>query len=89
DSHSPRPEAVESGLSIDRPFASVPQLSAGIDLASVTFLSPDSNQFNSSGTLTWSPTDTLDLYVTVTYGWLSGGDHYGVLFGVVPRLHLW
>ncbi|MBI3782680.1 MAG: hypothetical protein HY270_04690 [Deltaproteobacteria bacterium] len=89
DPHSPRPQAVESGLSIDRPIDAANQWSAGVDLASVTFLSPDDDQFNTSATLTWSPSENLDLYATVTYGWLRGGDHYGVLFGMVPRLHLW
>jgi hypothetical protein len=89
DPHAPRPRAVETGLSIDRQLDEAGQWSVGAQLAGVAFTSPDRDQFNTGATLTWSPSDNLDLYVTATRGWLSGGDQYGVLVGIVPHLRLW
>jgi hypothetical protein len=31
----------------------------------------------------------LDISLTGVYGWLQGGDQYGVLLGLSPKFKLW
>jgi hypothetical protein len=88
-SGSPRPEALEGGLDLNLPLDRDGRWALTGELAGVGYLSPDKNQLSTTLGITWSPTSMLDLSVVVLRGWLSGGDQWGVLFGVSPKFRLW
>jgi hypothetical protein len=37
----------------------------------------------------WRSSQALDVSLTGVYGWLQGGDQYGVLIGLSPKFRLW
>jgi hypothetical protein len=41
-----------------------------------------------TGGISWSVHPNLDLSVVGIYGFLEGDDHYGVLFGMDPKIRL-
>ena len=89
DASSPRPSGFEMGLDLNYPLNTAETWALTGEIGAVTYLSSDPNQLTTSLGITWSPFDYLDLSVVGVYGWLRGGDQYGVLLGITPRVHLW
>ena len=58
------------------------------ELAGTRFVSSDPDQLQATLGFVWSVLPTLDLSITGLVGSLSGGDRYGVLFGISPKLQL-
>jgi hypothetical protein len=58
------------------------------ELATAHFVSSDPNQLHATGGITWSATPSLDVSVVGVFGFLSGDDRYGLLFGVEPKLRM-
>ena len=85
----PHPSGFETGLDLDRPLDAAGHWSLDGSIGAVTYLTPDRDQLTTSAGITWSPSDMLDLSVSALYGWLDGGDRYGVLLGVSPKFRLW
>jgi hypothetical protein len=89
DPHTPRPKAVEGGLDLDRPPVESGRWSITGELGGVRYFSPDTDQLTTTIGITFSPTETLDLSLVGLRGWLAGGDRWGVLFGISPKVQLW
>ncbi len=89
DPHTPRPKAVEGGLGLDRPLVESGRWSITAELGGVRYFSPDTDQLTTTIGITFSPTETLDLSLVGLRGWLAGGDRWGVLFGISPKVQLW
>jgi len=85
----PRPTAGEGGLDLNYPLDASGRWAFTGELSGVRYLSPDDNQLNVTIGVTWSPTDMLDLSVVALGGPLSGGDRWGLLLGISPKVQLW
>jgi len=86
---APRPSGPEYGIDLAQGLDAAGHWSLSGEISGVTYTSPDPDQFTTTVGITWSPSDNLDLSVVGLRGWLSGGDQYGVLFGVSPKFRLW
>ncbi|HEX7408212.1 MAG TPA: hypothetical protein VF515_11270 [Candidatus Binatia bacterium] len=86
---APGPSAAEFGIDIDHPLDAAGHWALLGEIGAVAYVSPDPNQLTTSAGIAWRPSDDLELSVTGLYGWLAGGDQYGVLFGFSPKFHLW
>ncbi|HEY2733050.1 MAG TPA: hypothetical protein VGI70_03655, partial [Polyangiales bacterium] len=64
------------------------EFSFNASVSGVNFLSSDADQISTSAGATWSVSDELDLSLSALVGWLAGGDRYGLLLGVSPKLDL-
>jgi hypothetical protein len=89
DPNTPRPAAFEGGLDIDRPLDADERWALTAEISGVRYVSPDNDQLNVALGVTWSPSDMLDVSVVALGGMLSGGDRWGVLVGVSPKVRLW
>ena len=58
------------------------------ELGGTHFISPDPDQLQATLGFVWSVRPTLDLSLTGLVGSLSGGDRYGLLLGVSPKVRL-
>jgi hypothetical protein len=58
------------------------------ELGGTHFISPDPDQLQATLGFVWSVRRTLDLSLTGLLGTLSGGDRYGLLLGVSPKVRL-
>jgi hypothetical protein len=58
------------------------------EISGTRFLSGDPDQLQATLGLVWSPRRTLDLSITGLIGSPSGGDRYGILLGVSPKVRL-
>jgi hypothetical protein len=58
------------------------------ELAAAYFISPDPNQLHATTGVTWSASPNLDLSVVGVFGFLTGDDRYGVLFGIAPKVRM-
>ena len=58
------------------------------ELSGTRFISSDPDQLQATLGFVWSVHPTLDLSVVGLFGSLSGGDRYGVLLGISPKLLL-
>lgn len=83
------PSGAEMGIDIDAPVTADGQWAFIGQIGAVTYSSPDPNQLTTTGGIAWRPRETLELSVVGLYGWLGGGDRYGVLFGISPKFRLW
>lgn len=89
DPHTPRPRAVEGGLDLNYPLDANGRWALTGELSGVRYFSPDDDQLNVTLGVTWSPTDMLDLSIVALGGPLSGGDRWGLLLGISPKVQLW
>jgi hypothetical protein len=55
----------------------------------VRYFSPDPHELHATAGITWGVNDGLDLSIVALAGFLSGGDHEGLLLGVSPKFKLW
>ena len=86
---SPRPTGIELGIYFEQPVDKDDVWALISNIGGIRYFSPDPHQLTTSAGIQWSPTDALQLSVVGVYGWLSGGDQYGVLFGISPKFRLW
>jgi len=95
DVGSPPPAGIVTGLDVDLPIAN--DWTFNVGLAAAAYFSPDPTQFDTSVGLTYTAYEaercawfcSLDISLTGVYGWLQGGDQYGVLLGLSPKFRLW
>jgi hypothetical protein len=58
------------------------------EVSGTRFLSPDPDQLQATLGFVWSARPTLDLSITGLIGTPTGGDRYGILFGISPKVRL-
>jgi hypothetical protein len=83
------PSGAELGLDIDHPLDAAGHFALTAEVGAVAYVSPDPNQLTTTVGIAWRPSEDLELSVVGLYGWLSGGDRHGVLFGISPKFRLW
>jgi len=83
------PSGAELGLDLDYPIDRSGQWSVIGQLGAITYTSPDADQLTTAAGVAWQPSPALQLSLIAVYGWLGGGDRYGILLGVAPRFRLW
>jgi hypothetical protein len=81
-----RPRGIEGGVDLGVDLGA---LSLTAELGGVKFFSTDPAQLVATAGVTWSVTERLDLSVVGLGGFLNGGDRYGVLLGISPKVSLW
>ena len=86
---SPRPAGIELGVYFEQPIDPADVWALISNVGGIRYVSPDPDQLTTSAGIQWSPTDSLQLSLVGVYGWLAGGDQYGVLLGVSPKFRLW
>ncbi len=83
---SGRPTAMLFGVDATFDLDAKGTWSIAADLGGVFFVSPQKNQLNSTAGIVWAAASWLDLSVSGLVGYLAGGDHYGALFNVSPKI---
>jgi hypothetical protein len=86
DAVSRRPRGLEVGIDLE--LAPNDLISLTGELAAVHFTSTDPDQLQASVGAVWAANANLDLSLTGLLGTLSGGDRYGILLGVSPKVRL-
>jgi len=89
DADTPRPTAVEAGLDINRDLDAEGHFALIGELSGVRFFSDDPRQLAATAGLQWQPSDYLQLSVSGLWGFLAGGDRYGVLLGISPKFRFY
>ena len=79
----------ELGIDVDHPLDEAGHWAFVGQIGAVAYGSSDPDQLTTSAAIAWRPSDDLEFSVTALYGWLAGGDQYGVLFGFSPKFRLW
>jgi hypothetical protein len=88
DRRTPRPVGLEVGVDVEHGIGANGRFSLKGEVAAVYFLSPDPHQLASTFGPAWRPYPDLELSLVGLVGYLGGGDRYGLLLGVAPKLHL-
>lgn len=83
-----RPGGLELGVDLNFDLDQAQRFALSGGISYVHFVSDDADQLVTAAGVTWSPSDMLDVSLLGLVGLLSGGDHYGVLVGVAPKLRL-
>lgn len=83
------PSGPEMGLDVDHPLDATEHWALIAAIGAVTYVSPDPNQLTTTAGIAYRPSESLEFSVVALYGWLSGGDQYGILFGISPKFQLW
>ncbi|MFL5305089.1 MAG: hypothetical protein ACJ8F1_07735 [Polyangia bacterium] len=85
---SGRQTGVEAGLDLQFRLDAQNRFGLTGELGGTHFISPDPDQLQATLGFVWSVRPTLDLSLTGLIGSLSGGDRYGLLLGVSPKVRL-
>jgi len=88
DAISGRPIGLEVGLDLQFKLDHIDRFQLTGELGGTHFFSSDPDQLQATLGFVWSARPTLDLSITGLLGSLSGGDRYGLLLGVSPKLRL-
>jgi hypothetical protein len=88
DAVSGRQIGLEIGLDLQFKLDHIDRFGLTGELAGTHFTSADPDQLQATLGFVWSVRPTLDLSLTALVGSLSGGDRYGLLFGISPKLRL-
>jgi len=88
DAVSSRQYGAEAGIDLELELDAHNRFQWTGELAAAWFLSHDPNQLHATTGITWSASPNLDLSVVGIFGFLSGDDRYGVLFGIEPKLRM-
>jgi len=88
DATSSRQVGAETGLDLQLDLDRQKRFQWTGELAAAFFVRHDPNQLHATTGITWSATANLDLSVVGVFGFLSGDDKYGVLFGVSPKMRM-
>ena len=86
---SPRPVAVEAGITWDQDLNKSGSCAISTDLSGVVFASHDPAQLQAAFGPVYTATKWLDLSLTGLVGFLPGSDRYGLLFGFSPHFGVW
>ncbi len=88
DATSGRQIGLEAGLDLQFRLDDRDRFGLTGELGGTHFVSPDPDQLQATLGFVWSVRATLDLSLTGLVGSLSGGDRYGLLLGVSPKLRV-
>jgi hypothetical protein len=88
DATSGRQIGFEVGLDLRFKLDSRDRFGLTGEVGGTHFFSPDPDQLQVTLGFVWSVRPTLDLSLTGLVGSLSGGDRYGLLLGVSPKVRL-
>jgi len=88
-SGSSGPSGFEMGVDLDHPIDAPGHWAVTGEIGAVQYVSSDRNQLTTTAGLAWRPSENLEMSVVGLYGWLAGGDQFGVLFGISPKFKLW
>jgi hypothetical protein len=86
DATSVRPVAAEAGLDLDQDLDKEGHFSIKGELSAVHFRQGYSDQLAATLGLAWSPVDAFELSLSGLWGFLAGGDRYGALLGISPKI---
>src|SRR6185369_10954092 len=78
----------EAGLDLQLQLDARNRFQLTSEIATAYFVSPDPNQLHATTGITWSANPSLDISVVGVFGFLSGDDRYGMLFGIEPKLRM-
>lgn len=87
--HATGPSGAEIGLDLDHALDEAGHWALLVQIGAVEYVTADPNQLTTTAGVAWRPSEDLELSVVGLYGWLSGGDRYGVLFGFSPKFRFW
>jgi hypothetical protein len=88
DASSGRPIGIEIGLDLQFKLDHIDRFQLTGELSGTHFISSDPDQLQATLGFVWSVRPTLGLSITGLLGSLSGGDRYGLLLGVSPKVRL-
>jgi len=88
DATGSRQYGAEAGIDLELELDSHDRFQWTGELAAAWFLPHDPNQLHATTGITWSASPNLDFSVVGIFGFLSGDDRYGVLFGIEPKLRM-
>jgi hypothetical protein len=83
-----RQAGAEAGLDLELQLDDQDRFQLTGEIGGAYFISNDPTQLHATAGLTWSATPMLDFSVVGIVGILPGDDHYGLLFGVEPKLRV-
>jgi hypothetical protein len=88
DAAPARPHGLELGVDVNMALDAAQRFSAIGGASFVHFRSHDADQLLGTAGVSWSVVEMLDVSVVGMLGLFSGGDHYGVLVGIAPKMRL-
>jgi len=88
DATSARPIGLELGLDLQYKLDNIDRFTLTGELGGTHFISSDPDQAQVTLGFVWTVVPTLDLSLTGLLGTPSGGDKYGLLFGISPKVRL-
>ncbi|MES1172553.1 MAG: hypothetical protein ABUL77_04900, partial [Bacteroidota bacterium] len=88
DASSGRPRGFEVGLDVGRDVGGGDRFSLTGQLSAVRFVSADPAQLLVTAGVTWAASNMIDVSAVGLFGVLAGGDRYGLLLGVSPKMRL-
>jgi hypothetical protein len=83
-----RPVGIELGVDAELGLSANGSTKLIASASYVHFLSADSDQLLFTAGVSWAPVEALELSLLALVGVLSGGDRYGLLLGVSPKIRL-
>lgn len=83
-----RPVGIEGGIDTEFDLGRW-GLSVTGEIGAIRYFSSDPHELHATAGLNWGVTDQLDISLVGLAGFLSGGDHEGVLVGISPKFKLW
>jgi len=88
DAVSDRPIGLELGLDLQYKLDDIDRFSLTGELGGTHFISSDPDQAEVTLGFVWTVVPMLDLSITGLLGTPSGGDRYGLLFGISPKVRV-
>src|SRR5262252_3223515 len=85
DAVSHRPGGLELGLDLQFKLDDIDRFSLKGEISGTTFVTSDPNQAQVTLGFAWNVLPMLELSLTGLLGTPSGGDKYGLLFGISPK----
>jgi hypothetical protein len=84
-----RPRGLEGGIDLDIDLDRAGRWSFTGELGGVHFLSSDPHELAATAGLAWAATGSFELSAVLLCGFLSSGDHAGLIVGLSPKFALW
>jgi hypothetical protein len=86
DADSARPVGIELGLDLDQDIDRQGHFSLTGEFSGVRFVSQDPHQLSATLGLAWAPVEAFEISIVGLWGFLDGGDRYGLLLGLSPKI---